>query len=118
MQYIARLSLIWMLRVALVLVLMFSLPTVGIGELNNIEQEQNTSEVEHFERKFLNPARVKSQITAYVGVVQITEQWKTSPPVAPILPALCLYFFPIIYKFLLRQRLNPLKFTTHFVAVL
>lgn len=122
MQYIARYPLIWLLRVSLILVMMFPLLAVGFGELysteHETEQQQKSSEVDRYERKFIKPARTTSPITPYIGVVRISDHGRTSAASAtPILPALCISFCPIIYKFLLQLRLYPLKFITHFVTI-
>ncbi|MDH6368252.1 hypothetical protein M2444_000030 [Paenibacillus sp. PastF-3] len=116
MQYIARLSLHWFLRIVLILGMMFSFPPVWSGGLLTTEQESTTTEIERYERKFIPPVRTAPQITPQIGAIKITEQWGTkSITVAAILPALSLVFRPVIYKFLLRLRLYLLKFTSHFL---
>jgi len=115
-QYIARLSLLWFLRIVLILGMMFSFPPVWSGGLFTTEQESTTTEIERFERKFIAPVRTVPQITPQIGAIKITEQWGTkSIAVAAILPVLSFVFRPVIYKFLLRLRLYLLKFTSHFL---
>ncbi|MEK3767568.1 hypothetical protein NSQ91_12910 [Paenibacillus sp. FSL R7-0048] len=119
MQYIARLSLHWFLRIVLILGMMFSFPPAWSGGLFTTEQESTTSEIERYERKFTPPVRIAPQITPQVGAIKITEQWGAkSLAVIAILPVLSLLFRPVIYKFLLRLRLYLLKFTSHFLISL
>jgi len=118
-QYIARLSLHWFLRIVLILGMMFSFPPAWSGGIFTTEQESTTSEIERCERKFTPPVRIAPQITPQIGAIKITEQWGTkSLAVVAILPVLSLLFRPVIYKFLLRLRLYLLKFTSHFLISL
>lgn len=116
-QYIARMSLIWLLRILLVLGMIFSIspPLSGVPA----EQESTTSDNERYERKFIPPVRTASQMTPQLGAVKITEQWEPkSIALAAIIPVPALLFRPVIYKFLLRLRLYLLKFTSHFLIAL
>lgn len=116
MQYIARMSLLWLLRILLVLGLIFSFPTTWSGSLTTMKQEHTTPEIEHYERKFIPPVRTAPKSFPQIVAVKIFEQWGLlSMALTAILPLLSIIFRPVIYKFMLRLRLYVLKFTSHFV---
>lgn len=118
MQYIARMSLLWLLRILIVLGLIFSFPNTWSGSLYTAELEQMTPEIERYESKFIPPVRTASKITSQIGAIRIPEHWgPKSIAIAAILPLLSIIFRPVIYKFMLRLRLYLLKFTSHFVAL-
>lgn len=115
-QYIARMSLLWLLRILLVLGLIFSFPTTWSGSLTTTKQEHTTPEIEHYERKFIPPVRTAPKSVPQIGAIKIFEQWgQRSIALTAILPLLSIIFRPVIYKFMLRLRLYVLKFTSHFV---
>jgi hypothetical protein len=116
-QYIARMSLLWILRILLVLGMIFSFPAAWSAGLHNTEQEQQTPEIERYERKLIPQVRSVPTINPHVGTIKKTELWehKTIATTA-ILPLLSILFQPVIYKFMLRLRLYLLKFTSQLVA--
>jgi hypothetical protein len=115
-RYLARLSFILPLRIALVLVLSFSLSTVWSGGLS-AEQERETYGLERYELKFIAPVRANTQHSVPASVVRLSHHGNALTVTAePPLPVLCVSFFPIIYIILKRLLLYPLKYTSHFVA--
>lgn len=118
MQYIARMSLLWLLRILIILGLIFSFSNTWSGSLYTTELDQMTTEIERYESKFIPPVRKTSKITSQIGAIRIPEHWgPKSIALAAILPLLSIIFRPVIYKFMLRLRLYLLKFTSHFVAL-
>lgn len=117
-QYIARMSLLWLLRIFLVLGLISSFPITWSGSLTTTKQEHTTPEIEHYERKSIPPVRTAPKIIPQIGAIKIIEQWgQRSIALTAMLPFLSIIFRPVIYKFMLRLRLYVLKFTSHFVNI-
>jgi hypothetical protein len=117
-QYIARMSLLWLIRILLVLGLISSFPPPWSGSLTTTKQEHTSPEIEHYERKFTPPVRTAPKMIPQIGAIKIFEQWgQRTIALTAILPILSIIFRPVIYKFMLRLRLYVLKFTSHFVAL-
>lgn len=118
MQALIRSALIWLLNITLAVALSLSLPAPwSAGILHVGGQESESYETERTERISMPPARVK-QAPGVVSPGQTTAlRGNTLPaPEMIILTVVCILFRPLIYKKLLRLWLEPLKFTSKFVA--
>ncbi|MFC3748798.1 hypothetical protein [Paenibacillus sp. GCM10012306] len=115
----SRFVLVWLLNITLSVVLSLSLPPVWSSEaFNNEGQEAENYESKRYERKSMPPARLKTYNDMNTPVLKARLSGNTVPARENvILPVLCLLFCPLIYKWLLRQWLNPLKFTSNFVEL-
>jgi hypothetical protein len=118
-RYVGRNALVWLLNMMLVIVLSLSLPPVWSSQsFHGNGQETESYESERYERKSMPPARLKHYNGVIIPAFKPSLLGNTLPaPEDVILPVLCILFCPLIYKLLLRLWLEPLKFTSNFVAV-
>lgn len=117
MQHIVRFSMLWLLRAALILTLSISLSPLGLAEEFHADQEQKSYGYEHYGHKPAATARVPYSYAASSFAVKTLHPVTSTPlPAAILLIGMRILFHPLIYKFLKRLLLNPLKFTSHFVA--
>ncbi|GGF85013.1 hypothetical protein GCM10010912_32840 [Paenibacillus albidus] len=117
MRYLARFPLIWWVQTVLIVVMTFSFPSLNVEALHSSVQEQKAYEPDHSDRKVIKHNRVHYHSPGPLALSRITYPVNTfEVPSALLLPVLCVSFLPLIYKFLKRLLLYPLKFTSHFVA--
>ncbi|OBZ14517.1 hypothetical protein A8L34_11345 [Bacillus sp. FJAT-27264] len=113
----SRFALVWLLNITLSVVLSLTLPPAWSFEtFSSSEQEAENYESERYERRSMPHARLKPHNDVVTPVLKTKPSGNTVPdPEFVILPVLCILFCPLIYKWLLRQWLDPLKFTSKFV---